>query len=58
MEFVAQCRQEADKKDGLPAAPVSDQMIFATVNQTSTVTEKSSDPPQANKRFKRPGFPA
>jgi len=58
MEFVARCRQQADQNNGLPAAPVSDQMIFGTANQPSAVTEKSSDPPQANKRFKRPGFPA
>jgi putative transposase len=58
MEFVDQCRQQAAQKDGLPAAPVSDQMIFGTVNQSSAAPEKSSAPPQANKRFKRPGFPA
>jgi hypothetical protein len=54
LEFVNQCRQQADQKDGQPAGPVSDQMIFGTANRPPAASEKSSDPPQANKRFKRP----
>jgi putative transposase len=57
LEFVSKCRQQVETKEGLPAAPVSDQMIFGTVNQLSAAPEKLSDPPQVNKRFKRPGFP-
>jgi hypothetical protein len=57
MEFVANCQQLAEPKDCLPVAPVSDQMIFGAVNQSSAAPEKSPDPPQANKRSKRPGFP-
>jgi putative transposase len=57
MEFVARCQQQVEIKDGLPAAPLSDQMIFGAANRCSTATEKSSDQPQVNKRFKRPEFP-
>jgi putative transposase len=57
MEFVATCRQQTETKKGLPEAPVSDQMIFETADQYSTASEKSSSPPQAKQRLKRPGFP-
>jgi putative transposase len=56
-EFVDKYRLLAKNKDGLPAAPVSDQTIFATADQCSATPEKSSDPPQAKQRSKRPGFP-
>jgi putative transposase len=57
MEFVARCRQQSGKKEDLPEAPVSDQMIFGAAKHPSTASEKSSGPPQAKKRSKRLGFP-
>jgi putative transposase len=56
MEFAAQCWQQADQQESLPAAPVTDQIIFGTVGQHSAAKEKSSDPPQASRRLKRPDF--
>jgi putative transposase len=57
LEFIDQCRQQADQKNGLPAAPVFDQMVFATPDQWSATSEKPSNQPQAKQRLKRPGFP-
>ena len=56
-EFVIRCQRQHDKQAGLPAAPVSDEMIFGTANQYPAASEKSSSPPQAKQRSKRPGFP-
>lgn len=53
-EFIEKCRQRTDQNECPPAAPVSDQMISASVNLRSATPEKSSDPPQGKKCFKAP----
>ena len=55
-EFIEKEKQKDGAINGLPAAPTTDPMNFATIEHDPTASEKSSGQPQLNKRSKRPDF--